>query len=66
MHLGMRWLSWRRCIAVFCLVASGWAWAADNAWLRQGRPAPVALSAVKILQQAGDDGLNPAITMQPA
>ena len=59
MHLGMRWLSWRRCIAVFCLVASGWAWAADNAWLRQGRPAPVALSAVKILQQAADEGLNP-------
>lgn len=60
MHLGIRWLSWRRCLAVFCLVASGWAWAADSAWLRQGRPAPVALSAVKILQQAGDEGLNPS------
>ena len=28
-------------------------------WLRQGKPLPVALDAVRILQQSGDDGLNP-------
>lgn len=28
-------------------------------WLRQGKPLPVALDAVRILQQSGDDGLDP-------
>ena len=28
-------------------------------WLRQGKPLPVALDAVRILQQAGDEGLDP-------
>ena len=28
-------------------------------WLRQGKPLPVALDAVRILQQSGDEGLDP-------
>lgn len=50
---------------------SAWALAADglthadrvdtvNAWIRQGKPLPVAQAAVQILQGAADEGLNPA------
>ena len=53
-------LVYRRFFVMACLLAAGWAVAADSGWIRQGRPAPVALSAAKILQQAGDEGLNPS------
>ena len=59
MNSEMVWMGWRRCVFWLCLLTSGWAFAVDSAWLRQGRLAPVALSAVQILQQAGDEGLNP-------
>ena len=47
--------------AVLVLV-SCWGMAAERgaAWIKQGRPAPVALTAVQVLVHAADEGLNPA------
>ena len=47
------------CLLVFCSTLT---WAGEDAslWFRQGKPLPVAQQAVKILLQAGDDGLDPA------
>ncbi|WP_284446786.1 L,D-transpeptidase family protein [Fluviibacter phosphoraccumulans] len=59
---------WRRTLVLAaCLFTLGWslpsgAIAPDNsvAWIVQGRPSALAQSAVQILEQAGDEGLNPS------
>ena len=59
---------WRRTLVLaVCLFTLGWslpsgAIAPDNsvAWIVQGRPSALAQSAVQILEQAGDEGLNPS------
>ncbi len=49
------------CGLIIFLLSGAAAAAGDTAgpWLLQGRPSPSAQQAVRILQQAGDDGLNP-------
>lgn len=59
---------WRRTLVLAaCLFTLGWslpsgAIAPDDsvAWIVQGRPSALAQSAVQILEQAGDEGLNPS------
>lgn len=62
MTLGIWLIRLRQLAMIGCVLMTSWALAADQgaAWLRQGRPMPVANAAVKILEHAGDDGLNPS------
>jgi len=58
---------WRQLVVIISCALSVTAFApsalsAENQaiWIAQGRPTPLAKSAVKILEQAGDEGLNPS------